>query len=52
MTNQVINNTKSLSMQPVRDVCHYSCSKLNKTNMLLAVVIILLCVLLFKKSKK
>ncbi len=48
MTANVINN-KNLSMQPMRDVCHYSCAKLNKTNMLLVVVIILLCIFMFKK---
>jgi hypothetical protein len=40
-------NTKV--MYDLRNLCHYSCSKINLSNILLVIVIIILIVLLFKK---
>jgi len=37
-------------MKDLRNLCHYSCSKINLTNILLLVVVIILIVLLFKKK--
>ena len=36
-------------MQDLRNLCHYSCSKINLSNILLVIVIIILLVLLFRK---
>jgi len=40
-------NTKTMS--DLRNLCHYSCSKINLTNILIIIVIIILIVLLFRK---
>lgn len=37
-------------MNELRNLCHYSCSKINLSNILLFVVIIILLVLLFKNK--
>jgi hypothetical protein len=39
---------ENFDMKDAKDICHYSCSKLNMTNLLLVVVIILLVSMLFK----
>jgi hypothetical protein len=38
-----------ISLKPVKDLCYYTCTKLNFTNMLLLVLIILLIYLIFNK---
>ena len=50
--NDFVNDSKKEDhkvMQDLRNLCHYSCSKINLTNILLVVVIIILIVLLFRK---
>jgi len=50
--NVFVDDGKELNskvMTDLRNLCHYSCSKINLTNILLVVVIIILIVLLFRK---
>lgn len=42
-------NKENFSVEPVKDVCHYSCSKINKTNILMMIIIIILLYMLFYK---
>jgi hypothetical protein len=43
------NNIKeNFGMTDVRDICHFSCSKLNLMNLLLLIIIILLFYMLLK----
>jgi len=39
-------NKENFNMTDVKDVCHYSCSKLNIMNLLLLVIIIILLYML------
>jgi len=43
------NFTEHLNMQPTRDVCHYTCSRLTINNILLSIIIIILLYYLFNK---
>ncbi len=50
--DEFVDDSKELNskaMSDLRNLCHYSCSKINLTNILLVVVIIILIVLLFRK---
>jgi hypothetical protein len=46
-TNDQINK-ENFGMGDVKDVCHYSCSKLNLMNLLLLIIIIILAYMLLK----
>lgn len=46
--NNIEKNKENFDMTDVKDVCHFSCSKLNIMNLLLVIVIILLLYMLFK----
>jgi hypothetical protein len=37
-------------MKPTKDICHYSCSKLTLTNILMIIVIIILLYIVFKNK--
>jgi len=41
-------NKENFAMSDVKDVCHYSCSKLNLMNLLLVIIIIILLYMLLK----
>ena len=43
------SNKEHFGMQPTKDVCHYSCSKLKITNILMICVIIILLYMITKK---
>jgi hypothetical protein len=50
--DEFIDDSKELNtraMSDLRNLCHYSCSKISITNILLLIVIIILIVLLFRK---
>jgi aminopeptidase-like protein len=50
--DEFVDDSKHLDnkvMSDLRNLCHYSCSKINLSNILLLVVIIILIVLLFRK---
>lgn len=44
-----VNRADTRAMRDLRNLCHYSCSKINLNNILLIIVIIILLVLLFRK---
>ena len=52
MNNNInnINNKENFSMQPTKDVCHYSCSKLSISNILMITIIIILLYILLNKK--
>ena len=43
-----MENKENFDIKDTKDICHYSCSKLNLTNILLFIVIIILLSVLFK----
>jgi len=42
-------NKENFSMEPMKDICHYSCSKMNKTNIFMIIIIIILLYMLLYK---
>ncbi len=40
-------NIENFSMQPTKDICHYTCSRLSLTNILMLVIIIILLYFVF-----
>ena len=48
MTNNHIKIKENFGMSSVKDICHYSCSKLNLMNLLLLITIIILFYMLMK----
>ena len=41
-------NKENFEMTDVKDVCHFSCSKLNLMNLLLVIIIVILLYMLLK----
>jgi hypothetical protein len=41
---------KKLPMKSTKDVCHYSCSKLKLTNILMMLIIVILLYMIFRKK--
>jgi hypothetical protein len=42
---------EKIPMKNTKDVCHYSCSKLKLTNILMILIIIILLYMIFKNKK-
>jgi hypothetical protein len=42
---------EKISMKSTKDVCHYSCSKLKLTNILMILIILILLYMILKKKK-
>ena len=43
------NFTEDFSLEKPKDMCHYTCSELNTTNIIIVILIIILIYLLVKK---
>jgi hypothetical protein len=52
MDDMILMNNKNIenfSYEPVKNMCHYTCSSINTTNIMLAILVILLIYLILKK---
>jgi len=45
-----LDNTEHFSYESAKNMCHYGCSSINTTNILLSILIIILIYLVIKKS--
>lgn len=41
---------KKINMKPTKDFCHYSCSKLTLTNILMIIIIVMLLYMILKNK--
>jgi hypothetical protein len=42
---------EKVPMKSTKDICHYSCSKLKLTNILMVLIILILLYMIFRKKK-
>lgn len=48
--NKKLKNTEHFSYEGAKNMCHYTCSSINTTNIILLILVIILLYLFIKKS--